>query len=724
MRRIFFLLFLFFFAAAASADSLSFKQLERGACSGDNLFLQFTLRNDGDSLKHYSLYLRGLDGKSFTEFSPSHVSVPARSSVDFELWATAAIDGIPADYVLVLSAVDAYGNMLSSQAVVSLDSCEYADAQIIPSRPTACIGGVTPISLEIRNAGKKPVAVLLNASLPLQFTLDRDRFALAAGDDARATLFVDVPKNFSPQALPFSVRVSTAGGRSREINSLIYADYCPNIRLYAPEKVSLRAEEKLDLLVTIENYGGKDDVVVLSLDCAPFASLSPTEFSLSGGASASSVLHLAPLYSDGGKTFSCKVVARSQRYSLSYSAQTNITVRRVPGKEVGESVVVQPNDFVQPAADAEIIIDSSESMADFVGGMRKMDVAKDFADYFLEHVSSMRVGLRTYGSQYSTNDLRACSDSVQLSPIKQDNVAAVKAMVASLQPRGMTPLAFALREAVNDFERRNDNLIVLVSDGVESCGQDPCLLAGELRGKGIRVYAIGFNINEAGRNQLKCVAEQTGGRYYDAGDYSELLGVIDQIFVRKQVADNLSIEVGEPVIVSQDEESASVKLNVSVFNYGDFTSAQASLEGLPEEANYSFDPASFSLARNQNASLALAVVIPRKQEAYNATIVVSSSHGVFSKQVVLFSRQPFSLTGLFAAAAPALAVFGALMIAALAALALFARKRLSEGGARELSSRLNRIKELIGSSPQRPLPVDSSSAEDEELALFLSSASR
>jgi hypothetical protein len=64
---------------------------------------------------------------------------------------------------------------------------------------------------------------------------------------------------------------------------------------------------------------------------------------------------------------------------------------------------------------------------------------------------------------------------------------------------------------------------VLISDGIETCDGDPCKVAGELAAAGVqtRIHAVGFDVDDAARAQLKCIAEAGHGSYFDAANAEE-----------------------------------------------------------------------------------------------------------------------------------------------------------------------------------------------------------
>lgn len=92
--------------------------------------------------------------------------------------------------------------------------------------------------------------------------------------------------------------------------------------------------------------------------------------------------------------------------------------------------------------------------------------------------------------------------------------AALGQRLRALMPRGKTPLADALRRAAAEIPATAEEAdIVLVTDGLETCGGDPCAVAAELAAEGvpIRAHVVGFGLTAGEVRQIACVAENTGG---------------------------------------------------------------------------------------------------------------------------------------------------------------------------------------------------------------------
>jgi len=182
----------------------------------------------------------------------------------------------------------------------------------------------------------------------------------------------------------------------------------------------------------------------------------------------------------------------------------------------------------------EIILDASNSMVETVPGGVKIDVARRAIEQLLEILpASYNVGLRGYGHRFSHTDPgRSCTDTELLSalkPLTQENRTAISQRLTLMQPKGMTPIAYTLEHAVNDFfGLTGKNIIILVSDGEETCGGDPLAIADYIvsLGIGIKVYVIGLDVSS--KTQLEGIALRAGGRYYDARNAIELGNALKQ----------------------------------------------------------------------------------------------------------------------------------------------------------------------------------------------------
>jgi len=174
----------------------------------------------------------------------------------------------------------------------------------------------------------------------------------------------------------------------------------------------------------------------------------------------------------------------------------------------------------------ELIIDDSGSMAQEIGGGKKIAVAKQVLSGLIEDLpSDAQIAVRTYGRRQPARQ-RDCSDMELLIPFGQNAPDRVLPGVKALKPNGMTPIAASLQAAARDFAGKEgqNNIIVLLSDGEEDCKGDPCAAAKALHDAGIHleINVIGLHVPPTERSQLQCVANAGGGKYYDAANANEL----------------------------------------------------------------------------------------------------------------------------------------------------------------------------------------------------------
>ncbi len=186
---------------------------------------------------------------------------------------------------------------------------------------------------------------------------------------------------------------------------------------------------------------------------------------------------------------------------------------------------------------AEVILDASNSMNEQVEGVAKIETAKQVIISLTSSLDpSIQMALRTYGDHFDAlgTKEKACQDSTLAVGFGENNREQIATAVENIVAKGYTPIAFTLQQAYNldlmPIEGGNKS-IILVSDGKESCGGDPCALVKELKARGINVVinTVGFAVDAETRAQLECIAKETGGRYYDAKNADALKDSMKQV---------------------------------------------------------------------------------------------------------------------------------------------------------------------------------------------------
>ncbi|MCB0324279.1 MAG: VWA domain-containing protein [Bdellovibrionales bacterium] len=186
---------------------------------------------------------------------------------------------------------------------------------------------------------------------------------------------------------------------------------------------------------------------------------------------------------------------------------------------------------VRAATDIEFVLDLSGSMRQQLGGVTQIDAARQALERSLDEIpKGQMVAVRVYGHRVEQSDKAAsCKDTELVVPFHELDKQVVLSRLKGLTPKGYTPIAHSLLETRNDLydvgmARESERVIILLTDGEETCDGDPIAVLDQLEREGfkLKVFAIGFNVNDVARAQLKGIADHSGGKYFDAKDAAQL----------------------------------------------------------------------------------------------------------------------------------------------------------------------------------------------------------
>jgi len=170
-----------------------------------------------------------------------------------------------------------------------------------------------------------------------------------------------------------------------------------------------------------------------------------------------------------------------------------------------------------------IILDTSGSMRETMGESTRIEIAKKVLTRYIDALPpSMRVGFVIYGKS-------GCGEkSVELiAPIGSNTRNTIKSRIQDLQPMGQTPIAFTLRRSLDFFHGIEDqnNSLILISDGRESCGGNPVQVIRELKESPVNpdVTVIGLNVSAGTRRELSGIAEASDGVYRDVHNEEDFM---------------------------------------------------------------------------------------------------------------------------------------------------------------------------------------------------------
>lgn len=188
--------------------------------------------------------------------------------------------------------------------------------------------------------------------------------------------------------------------------------------------------------------------------------------------------------------------------------------------------------------DAMIVFDASGSMSGTVGlgiatPVTRIDEARAALGTVLPTATKFRrVGLITYGP----GPYQQCNVRLDLKPTP-DAAAPIMGVVNSLTPAGRTPLTTAVEQAAEVLDyKHKPGVVVVVTDGEETCGGSPCDLGKKLHASAseLTVHVIGYRpkgFSWTGEESIlgaKCLADENGGLYIAAETREELIEALDK----------------------------------------------------------------------------------------------------------------------------------------------------------------------------------------------------
>ncbi|SOC04374.1 Ca-activated chloride channel family protein [Rhodobacter sp. JA431] len=179
-----------------------------------------------------------------------------------------------------------------------------------------------------------------------------------------------------------------------------------------------------------------------------------------------------------------------------------------------------------------LVLDGSGSMWGQIDGVAKIEIARNvMADLVTSLPANQALGLMSYGHRRKGD----CSD-IELILSPGTDRGAILSSVNAITPKGKTPLTDAVIAAAEALRYTEETAsVILVSDGIETCDRDPCAVgrALEAAGVGFTAHVIGFDVasDPAAQAQLRCLAEETGGLYRDAGNAAELGQALEEVVV-------------------------------------------------------------------------------------------------------------------------------------------------------------------------------------------------
>jgi Ca-activated chloride channel family protein len=177
--------------------------------------------------------------------------------------------------------------------------------------------------------------------------------------------------------------------------------------------------------------------------------------------------------------------------------------------------------------------------------------------------TKLELALRVYGHR-SPQEIKNCKDTWLEVPFRSRSHTLIIQKLEEIRPKGVTPITYSLEQAANDFPASPGyrNIVILITDGIESCGGDLCATSRALQQKGVflRPYIIGLGMKN--EKSLDCA-----GKFIDAETPGKFNDVLNEAIETSFAKTTVSVEI-------LDANNQPTETNVNV-------TFQNSLTGLP-----------------------------------------------------------------------------------------------------------------------------------------------
>jgi hypothetical protein len=237
-------------------------------------------------------------------------------------------------------------------------------------------------------------------------------------------------------------------------------------------------------------------------------------------------------------------------------------------------VVLAANAALQNAV--EIIFDASGSMLQQMGASRRIDIAKSVLTNLVQKTipAGTPFAFRAFGTKKANCDTDLLLD---VAPLDRAKVSSLLRGMTAIN-NAKTPIGASLRAVAEDLKgAKGQKVVVLVTDGEETCGGDPAGAIKYLRDQGldVRVNIVGFGVDDAA---LKVTfdrwAEMGGGRFFDVKNGTELNAALNEALRPKyQILDSSG-----QVVADGTAGGAAVKLPAGVYTVRVLTSPVRTFE--------------------------------------------------------------------------------------------------------------------------------------------------
>ncbi len=208
------------------------------------------------------------------------------------------------------------------------------------------------------------------------------------------------------------------------------------------------------------------------------------------------------------------------------------------------------------------LLDASGSMLAPLGSVRRIDVAKKLLSDLVDSLQvnkNVELALRVYGHQYA-RAYNNCEDTKLEVGFYPANHREIRAKLNLLNPQGNTPIAFSLEQTAKDFPKADSyrNVVIIITDGLESCNGDPCAVSKALQSQNIflKPFVIGLGLGLEYEKTFSCL-----GKYFDATDVPTFRKSLNDVLKQTLLETTASVE-----LLNENNDPVVTDVNVSFIN--------------------------------------------------------------------------------------------------------------------------------------------------------------
>jgi len=208
------------------------------------------------------------------------------------------------------------------------------------------------------------------------------------------------------------------------------------------------------------------------------------------------------------------------------------------------------------------VFDGSQSMSGYWESDVKINIARNFLLHIvdsLETLPNVQMALRVYGHQKPVV-LQDCRDTKLEVTFDVNNAHKIRQKLRFVKPLGNTPIAYSLEQTANDFPPCAEcrNIVILITDGIEECGGDPCSISRKLQSTGITLkpFIIGIGVDPNFKKTYDCV-----GYFFNAAKEENFKDVLRVVIT--QALNTTSAQVN---LLDQDHKPTETDVNMTFYD--------------------------------------------------------------------------------------------------------------------------------------------------------------